>query len=880
MKHRSTPSQVVGLVALATVCWLNPIVLHAANNVAPPNIPWHNKATAQNRVWIMNGSTFAAEVELPATSDDLGWKMIGSGDFNGDGEPDLVWRNENTGQNAVWFMKGTVCYAGTLLQSADDRAWKMVGVADFSHDGKPDLLWQNVNLGQNAVWLMDGATLVLSQLITSAGDPNWRIVATGDLNRDGSPDIILRNISTGQIALWSMNGLTMLSGELMRSPNGTELTEPDQDWQIVGTADYNGDGRTDLLWRHATLGLNYSWYLNNNIVIGSGYLSRQEFNVDWRIASQDMADSTYRLQTAKYTFLRATPTLSPPSVALSFKLPAVSAYTTTLQRRLLNDANWTTIARGLTTEAYTDTGVTLGQIYEYRAYLENPTGGGPSSPAEHVCAALNAPVTEARGKIVLLVDRTLTNQIESSLSQLKQDLAGDGWSVLRYDVPRHIDDYSSATSFQTNAYNVTNVIKPLLRSAYNNDNSTRAVFIIGHVAIPYSGTFSSDGHNCGPVPYGPDHRGAWPADMFYGDLDGTWTDTTANLINCNFAEPNNVPGDGKFDQEGLPSPFRMRLAVGRIDFARLPVFTEMPPPGVAPVSEATLIQRYLNKDHQYRHKLMPCQTAGIAPAAMVYGHFHDTRDNPIFENASHTVAALTTSPTGLVVGDFALQRSRPITWGFLAGSGAPDRVNNSIPYLEHTAFDLANPANEPRALFYTILASFTGDWNLTTNNYLRSLTAPANSGLAAVWTRFGLWRTDLLGVGEPLGAALTRMVGNPKDMFYDMVRDLAILGDPTLRLHVLAPPTNLAAKTSKGKVASVQLSWTASETGAQYYVYRGPSVDGVFTRVSASPLSGTSFTDDAPVNRQKVYMVRALKPVTVGTGSYTNISQGSFATVN
>jgi hypothetical protein len=30
--------------------------------------------------------------------------VIGTSDFNGDGNPDLVWQNEITGQVVVWYM--------------------------------------------------------------------------------------------------------------------------------------------------------------------------------------------------------------------------------------------------------------------------------------------------------------------------------------------------------------------------------------------------------------------------------------------------------------------------------------------------------------------------------------------------------------------------------------------------------------------------------------------------------------------------------------------------------------------------------------------------------------------------------------------------------
>ena len=865
-----------GIALMAAGIWMEAVPLFAASNVAPPNILWHDRVTGQGKLWIMNGTNFVSEIALPTTSDDPAWKMVGTGDFNQDGQPDIAWQNETTGQPAVWFMKGPILHSAALIKRIPDLTWKLVGVADFNGDRKPDLLWQNLTLGQNAVWLMNGTTLLSANFITSNGDPFWKIVATGDINHDGKSDIILRNQSTGQNATWFMNGLNFISGDLLRTVNGNEAIERDQDWQIVGTGDYNGDGKLDLLWRHATVGMNVCWYMNSSIVARAGHLGKHEFETNWRIAGQETAESTWRLRTAEFSYVRPSVSISPPRVDLSFKIVRSATFGVTIQRRLSTETQWTTLVTRAPGETYTDSAVSLGNAYEYRIFREG-FGGIRYSAPEHVTVGLNARPIENRGKLILLVDETLASQITVGVQQLTQDLVGDGWTVIRHNVPRHIDDYTSPTSFRTNGFNITNVIKPLIRAVYDGDpTNTKAVFILGHVSIPYSGTYNPDGHTCAPPPLGPDHRGAWPADMFYGDMDGTWTDRGATLTNCDFVEPHNVPNDGKFDQDGIPAPFSLKLAVGRVDFARLPVFTSTPPPGVAAKSEAALLLQYLTKDHRYRHKLNSWQQGNTPLRGMVYGNFHDGRDNQIFENAKQTSLAISANPDSLTVGDFYLQNARPSAWGFLAGAGLWDRVNQAIPVLEHTSAHLANPANEPKTSFYILLSSFMGDWNLRTDNFLRSLLATPNHGLASMWTRAALWRTDALGIGEHLGAALTRMVSSPKNTFYDQSRDLTILGDPTLRLHVLAPPTNLKAASS---ALNVLLSWNASESGAQYYVYRGQALNGPFTRIASAPVSGLAFTDNSPPTQQKVYMVRAIKPLAVGNGAYTNLSQGAFASL-
>src|SRR5262249_34417747 len=154
---------------------------------------------------------------------------------------------------------------------------------------------------------------------------------------------------------------TMISGDFLYAPNGVQANETDRDWQIVGTADLNGDGKPDLLWRHCTLGLNVGWFLNNNYVTGSTYLSRQEFDTDWRVASQDTQDTVWRLQTADFTWLRAAVNLTAPNVALTYKLPLNVGFGATVQRRLSTDTNWTTLASGVMTDSYLDTSATLGR---------------------------------------------------------------------------------------------------------------------------------------------------------------------------------------------------------------------------------------------------------------------------------------------------------------------------------------------------------------------------------------------------------------------------------------------------------------------------------------------------------------------------------------
>ena len=82
-------------------------------------------------------------------------------DFNADGKPDLIWQNQATGQLYYWLMNGVALQSSGYLNNgqAVDTNWKIVGIGDFNADGKPDLIWQNQSTGQLYYWLMNGVAL-------------------------------------------------------------------------------------------------------------------------------------------------------------------------------------------------------------------------------------------------------------------------------------------------------------------------------------------------------------------------------------------------------------------------------------------------------------------------------------------------------------------------------------------------------------------------------------------------------------------------------------------------------------------------------------------------------------------------------------------------
>jgi hypothetical protein len=105
---------------------------------------------------------------------------------------------------------------------------------------------------------------------------------------------------------------------------------------------------------------------------------------------------------------------------------------------------------------------------------------------------------------------------------------------------------------------------------------------------------------------------------------------------------------------------------------------------------------------------------------------------------------------------------------------------------------------------------------------------------------------------------------------------IALMGDPTLRMHPVAPPTGVAAAPISG---GTRLSWTASaESVLGYHVYRASNPAGPYSRVTSSLVNSASYNDTTAGSGAHTYMVRAVKLESTPSGSYFNASQGAFST--
>ena len=141
------------------------------------DILWRNSSDGSNVVWYMDGATWKSSAVLLGVSDP-NWQIVGTGDFNKDGNVDLLWRyNGAGGSNVVWYMDGVTWIGSAELIPVGDTAWQIMGTGDYNNDGNVDILWRyNGAGGYNYIWYMDQVTWIGGGDLLPVTDLTWRIV--------------------------------------------------------------------------------------------------------------------------------------------------------------------------------------------------------------------------------------------------------------------------------------------------------------------------------------------------------------------------------------------------------------------------------------------------------------------------------------------------------------------------------------------------------------------------------------------------------------------------------------------------------------------------------------------------------------------------------
>jgi glucose/arabinose dehydrogenase len=269
--------------------WHSPRLSGDFNVDASSDLLFWNYATGQLYAWYMNGVTFTGGNYLSSVASTPAMQVGGVADFTGDGKVDVLMQDYTDGSVHLFVMNGLTGSSEQTIPIAPNTPWRVVATGDLNGDGYPDIIWQRFDVGLTFVWFMKPfngvATYIgggylqdgLGTALTFTGTA-WRIAGTGDFNNDGRPDLVWQNDGTGGLKVSYLSGLTVASEEWL----GPGVTNPY--WKIRAIADFNGDGRPDVIWQHFSTGDLYVWFMSGSSLVNGSYLNPSRVNTAWIMA--------------------------------------------------------------------------------------------------------------------------------------------------------------------------------------------------------------------------------------------------------------------------------------------------------------------------------------------------------------------------------------------------------------------------------------------------------------------------------------------------------------------------------------------------------------------------------------------------------------------
>lgn len=142
------------------------------------DIVWQH-SSGRIAIWLMQGTSVRITLPLPLSATGT-WAIAAVADIDGDRTADLIWQDTSDGRLAVWLMSGTTIRSTERFSvpAVADTNWRIEAAGRIDGSGQAGLLWRNQVTGDVAVWYVNGSR-VLQTLWTDpsrVGDTAWKVV--------------------------------------------------------------------------------------------------------------------------------------------------------------------------------------------------------------------------------------------------------------------------------------------------------------------------------------------------------------------------------------------------------------------------------------------------------------------------------------------------------------------------------------------------------------------------------------------------------------------------------------------------------------------------------------------------------------------------------
>jgi Bacterial Ig-like domain/FG-GAP-like repeat/FlgD Ig-like domain len=182
---------------------------------------------------------------------------VGVLDLNGDGWDDIVTANRSASNLSIFLNNGDGTFAPAVAKEAGGSGEFSIAVADANNDGRLDVFCGIFNIPRSIIVLLsDGNGGLTAQPPVGVSGRPWQTIV-GDLNNDGNVDVATDDTDGGRVAVLIGNGLGGLGAPTYYLSGGSIGSYP----LAIDAGDIDGDGDLELVSSNYSVG---TWTLFEN----------------------------------------------------------------------------------------------------------------------------------------------------------------------------------------------------------------------------------------------------------------------------------------------------------------------------------------------------------------------------------------------------------------------------------------------------------------------------------------------------------------------------------------------------------------------------------------------------------------------------------------
>jgi ELWxxDGT repeat protein len=187
------------------------------------------------------------------------------------GKSDVLFQHSD-GRTHGWGVNGGSVATSKSL-TAFGSAYRVKGVGDFNAN-RPDGLLLRDAIGNNRIVTLTSSMELRDYHDIVPAGLNWDVAEVADFDGDGRDDILWRDVGGYNHMFLQFNDSTGAVAESAVAGLGI-------DWKVAGAGDFDGDGMADIFWRNIN-GANAIWLMNGPAV--KQVLNVAGLGIDWTLA--------------------------------------------------------------------------------------------------------------------------------------------------------------------------------------------------------------------------------------------------------------------------------------------------------------------------------------------------------------------------------------------------------------------------------------------------------------------------------------------------------------------------------------------------------------------------------------------------------------------